>query len=320
MSEKTDPDVDGFDDAWLALREGADDRARDVALERASIEALRGRDRDDGPIRVLDLGSGTGANFRRLAPRLGGDQRWTLVDHDAALLARLEDRLAPWCEAHGARLSTDGDVLTVRGGTFTAEVRRRETDLATALDALPFAGSDLVTGSALLDLAGAGWLDALASRCAGAGAVVLFVLSYDGRVRWTPAHADDGDVRVRFDRHQRRDKGLGVALGPDAATYFTDALRTRGLDVATATSDWTLDDADGALRHELADGIAAAVIELDPAFAERAAAWLDLRRGAADGTALIGHVDVLAVPAPARSDAKDPSGSDTSGLRADLPR
>jgi len=300
--------MSGFDDGWLALREGADDRARDAALERTLLRALHLRKRGrsgaaGGATRVLDLGSGTGANFRRLAPVLGANQHWTLVDHDRDLLGRLEARSRLWCETHRATLSSEGDAVTVTGARFDARVERRAAELATELDQLPFEGADLVTGSALLDLAGAAWLDALAARCAGAGAAVLFVLGYDGRVRWTPSFADDGDVHARFDRHQRQDKGLGVALGPDATGHFAAQLRVHDLDVRTATSDWALDDAEIALQRELADGFANAAGEIDPDFIDRAATWIDARRRALEAapaarpaTTLIGHLDVAAWP------------------------
>jgi len=304
---------EGFDDTWLALREGADDRARDRTLESTLAEALERR----GRCRILDLGAGTGANLRRLAPRFGHDQRWTLVDRDTTLLGRLDARLAPWADRHGARVGTagdndgrvaddddddaagDGKTLLIRADTFGARVRRRRADLATSLDALPFASHDLIAGSALLDLAGADWLDTLAARAAAAGCEVLFALSYDGRLHWTPSLEDDRAVQELFDRHQRQDKGLGLALGPDAGAHFAERLRRHGLDVTTARSDWTLGAADGALQHELATGLATAATELEPDFAPRAAAWLEARRASLDTgrqRLVVGHLDVLGSP------------------------
>lgn len=45
---------------------------------------------------MLDLASGTGANLRFLAPLLGGEQHWRLVDHDPVLLARGEEQCGAW--------------------------------------------------------------------------------------------------------------------------------------------------------------------------------------------------------------------------------
>ena len=336
--------MSGFDDDWLALREPADARSRDAALATALAEGLRAATAsdEDAPLRVLDLGSGTGSNFRCLVPRLGARQVWTLIDHDETLLGRVPARLAPWAEARGLELrhgvagaeadappsssspSTslapgDGsrddvpdraaiaassgerisDLLSLHGETLTATVARRRHDLATELDALPFAEHSLVSGSALLDLAGADWLDALASRCEDAGCAVYLVLSYDGRTEWTPALEDDTAVAERFDRHQRQDKGLGPALGPAAAAHFAERLRERGFAVSGATSDWRLDGADAALQRELASGFAGAAREIDPAFAARADAWLEQRHALVDAgrsTLLVGHLDVLGLP------------------------
>ena len=74
--------MSGFSTDWLTLRECADARARDGSLA-ASLLASR----PAGPtLRVVDLGSGIGANLRYLAPRLGHDQYWLLIDHDSTLL------------------------------------------------------------------------------------------------------------------------------------------------------------------------------------------------------------------------------------------
>ena len=73
-----------FTPNWLALREPVDDRSRAADLMAPLAEWWGGR----SSRRVLDLGSGTGSNLRYLAPRLPGEQEWTLVDRDAALLDR----------------------------------------------------------------------------------------------------------------------------------------------------------------------------------------------------------------------------------------
>ncbi|MDJ0891981.1 MAG: class I SAM-dependent methyltransferase, partial [Gammaproteobacteria bacterium] len=79
--------MSGFSGEWLALREPVDDRSRSGTLvTRLSARAPEGR------LRVLDLGAGTGANLRYLAPRLGGEQEWLLVDHDSSLLGLVEER------------------------------------------------------------------------------------------------------------------------------------------------------------------------------------------------------------------------------------
>ena len=47
------------------------------------------------PIRVVDLGCGTGSNLRATAPLLGAEQHWTLVDYDPAPAATPPSRGSP---------------------------------------------------------------------------------------------------------------------------------------------------------------------------------------------------------------------------------
>ena len=67
---------------WLALREAADAAARANDL----VERLTRQLPATGPRVIHDLGCGTGAMARWLAPLLPGPQHWILHDLDADLL------------------------------------------------------------------------------------------------------------------------------------------------------------------------------------------------------------------------------------------
>src|SRR5262245_49133963 len=192
---------------WLSLREAADARARPAALTQAVADALPA----DRPLRIVDLGSGTGSNIRYLTPKLPSGQAWLAVDRDPALLT-----FAP------------------------PHVGTRAMDLG-QLDASLFAGSHLVTASALLDLVSVPWIAALAAHCRGAGAIVLFALTYDGRFSCSPPEAEDEAVREWFNAHQRAsDKGFGPAAGPDAIDAAVSAFEAQGYALRPERSDWDL--------------------------------------------------------------------------------
>src|SRR5882672_2815827 len=193
--------VSGFSAEWLALREPHDAAAR---AEAPVAELAATGTRVPGVARVLvDLGAGSGANLRWLAPRLGGQQDWLLVDHEHALLAAIEPRLSSWAAGAGVEVARVGDAdgtaagrarvdsihsdLALRGATFECRVRRVALDLAGDLDRLEIPHGALVTSSALLDLVSAEWLEALARRCRDAAADVCFALTYDGRTVCVPA-------------------------------------------------------------------------------------------------------------------------------------
>ncbi len=274
--------METFDADWLALREPADRRARDARLP----ERLRVAWRRLGWSRVVDLGSGTGANLRYLAPRLPPGQRWTLVDHDprhVGLLRRFDG--PPEVDAVAAERRD-----LAAGGLTVVE------------------GADLVTASALLDLVSEPWLSEMVGRCADAAAGAYFALTYDGEVQWMTESAagwrvdhdpDDGLVREAVNRHQQGDKGFGRALGPAAASLAARLFREAGYRTWLAESSWRLEAADHRLADRLLEGWAAAAAESQPDAAARVAAWAVRRRatlGRGSFRVTVGHRDLLALP------------------------
>ena len=74
--------MSGFSPDWLALREPVDHRSRNPQLVRALQARFEGR----STVTVVDLGCGTGSNLRAVAPLLGSEQSWTLVDNDQEVI------------------------------------------------------------------------------------------------------------------------------------------------------------------------------------------------------------------------------------------
>src|SRR5437764_14566596 len=115
---------------WLALREPVDAAARAPEL----VEYLERRIAAAGCRVIHDLGCGTGAMGRWLAPLLAGPQHWVVHDRDADLLeVAAADLPGP---------AADGAAVTIEP---------RESDI-TRLGPGDLAGADLITASALLDM------------------------------------------------------------------------------------------------------------------------------------------------------------------------
>ena len=256
--------MSGFSADWLALREPADQAARSAEVAAGVLDRLRGR----APVRIVDLGSGTGSNARYLAPLLPA-QHWRLVDNDPAL-------------------------LDVARSSVSAEVETHVADLR-VLDASLFDGRDLVTASALLDLVSESWLAGFVQHCRVAGAAVLVVLNYDGRIECEPRDEDDEVVRRLVNLHQRTDKGFGPALGPDSGRRAESLLSQAGYSVHRATSDWVLGPEQAELQRQLIAGWAGAAIEMSASEAVRIRAWEGRRLAhvtAGDSRLVVGHDDV----------------------------
>ena len=271
--------METFDADWLTLREPIDHRSRAESLLAPLCDTWLAR----GWSRVLDLGSGTGSNLRYLTPRLPAGQEWVLVDHDH--LRTLRHAEAP------ASVRS----LTIVPGDLLHE----------GLAAIPHA--DLVTASAVLDLASEDWLRRVVHACADAGRGAHFALSYDGEIRWSAGgepggqredDPDDALVRAAVNAHQTGDKGLGPALGPAAGPVAERLFRTAGYQTRLLPSPWRLDAADAPLVRRLIDGWEAAAIEVRPGAVDRIRAWADRRRATVTTGRFVlsvGHQDLLAL-------------------------
>jgi len=301
----------GFSADWLRLREPHDQAARQdtfaafgwsaqVAAWRAGASSSSWPQQADAAFEVTDLACGSGANLRELAPRLGGRQRWRLVDHDPALLAALPVALSEWAARQGHHLGQTADgLLHVQGEHFSAEVRPVQLDLARDLRRLDLTHTDLLTASALLDLVSLPWLQALVDHARDARVPLLFALSVDGLDAWDPVDPDDERVHALFSGHQRRDKGFGPALGARAPAEAVRLLSAAGFEVRQARSDWLIQgQTDHAMQTALIQGVAGAALEQSPADGAAVLAWTARRLARVNASCLrVGHVDILATPA-----------------------
>jgi len=292
-----------FSKDWLALREPFDQAARAAAWQGVDLAAAACSWRvDAATLQVIDLACGSGANLRALAPRLPGPQRWTLVDHDPALLAAVPAALQAWAPGAGCHVQAGASGIHLQGAAWSAEVHLQSCDLATGCEQLPMAQAHLVTASALLDLVSAPWLDSLLAHGRDVPAW-LFALSVDGRIDWAPGDPDDGWIDGLFRAHQSRDKGFGPALGAAAPARAAQRLQALGCTVQSMPSDWSITagqgTADSALLQALIDGMAQAAAEQEPSARARVAAWRQRREAAGASTRLtVGHVDLLATRMP----------------------
>lgn len=279
--------MSGFDPGWLDLREPVDHRA----LAAGPLRRLEARFAGDDQVTVADLGAGSGSLLRALSPRLGTRQRWTLIDADVGLLAHARTRLSAWAD----HASEDGGRLRLRKGAAEIEVGTCLRDLSA--DPLPAeaAEADLVTAAAFFDLAGRDWTEVFVARLAKARRPLYAPLVYAGRKSFSPAHPLDGAALDAFNRHQRRDKGLGPALGPTAAEALVEIGRAAGFESHVGESPWRLGAADAGLTQKLARDMAAAIGELPdgPELGE----WLAFRLETAKSGGEVAHLDMLLQPA-----------------------
>lgn len=262
---------------WLALRESADAAARAPDL----VAQLGRHLPASGRLVIHDLGGGTGAMGRWLAPLLPGLQHWVVHDRDADLLE------VAAADLPGA--AADGSEVTVEP---------RQSDI-TRLHSGDLAGAALITASALLDLLREDELAGVATVCAAEGCPVLLTLSVVGRVDLTPVDPLDSRVAAAFDAHQRRATTAGHLLGPDAVAVAVERFSRLGAEVSIRPSPWRLGSFQADLAAEWLAGWVGAACEQDPELAAEIDGYA--RRRLAQATAgelavTVDHADLLILP------------------------
>jgi len=276
------------------LRERLDAAARNRGLAIALSERLPARPR------LMDLGAGTGSLFRYLAPILGRPQSWVFADADEALLQAGLARTAQWAERRGlaAKFSRGPrpSALTLLTPLGPWRIETLRVDLARVPRGLPLADSDAVVCSALLDLVSRQWMERLLSHL---HRPFYASLTVDGRDAWFPRHPADLAVRKAFRRDQHRDKGLGLALGIEAAGTVRGMLAAMGFETHEARSDWRIPRGETRFGSLFARMTVRAAREAEPGRRGRFEAWMAARAGQASAGNLairIGHRDILAFP------------------------
>jgi hypothetical protein len=269
-------DVGGDFGDWLALREPADAAARSREL----VEHLRlpGTERWV----IHDLGCGTGALGRWLAPLLPGQQHWVLHDRDADLL-EVAATDCPRAAADGATIAVEAKISDIN--------QLQPGDLG---------GATLITASALLDMLTEDELAGLVTMCARAGCPILLAMSVVGRVELTPADPLDGRVSAAFNAHQRRPTERGRLLGPDAVARAVGQFGRLGAEVLVQPSPWLL----GAYQADLAkvwfEGWVRAACEHQPELVAETKGYTRRRLAQASAGQLavtLDHADLLILPA-----------------------
>jgi hypothetical protein len=268
--------------AWLALREPADAAARAPELVEHLVRHLPAT----GRRLIHDLGGGTGAMGRWLAPLLPGPQHWVVHDRDAGLLeVAVADLPGP---------AADGAAVTVEA---------RQSDI-TRLYPRDLAGASLITASALLDMLTGHELVGLVAVCAGAACPVLLTVSVVGRVDLTPPDPLDARVAAAFDAHQRRTTARGRLLGPDAAAAAVEGFGRLGAEVVVRSSPWRLGASQADLAAEWFTGWVGAACEQQAELAAETGAYARRRLAAAAAgqlAVMVDHADLLILPGSDRA-------------------
>jgi hypothetical protein len=244
--------------AWLRLAEPFDHAARSAGLVADLRKALPA----DRPIGIVDLGAGIGSNLRYIAPRLGGEQEWLLVDRHEHLLGELPDELGRWAAERALPVHRSGDVL------YVGPWRVRWSPLG---DVFPDVGAHAIVANGYLASLDQTAIQDLADWLVERQVPFLASANPDQRMRISPAHAGDDTVLA--------------GAGPDPVEMLAGLLD--GFDVRVESTDWRI----GPEQPEIQRALIARIGGEAEWIAERLE---QIDRGRLD--VVVGHQELLARP------------------------
>ncbi|MCU4924806.1 methyltransferase [Halobacteria archaeon AArc-dxtr1] len=271
---------------YLTAKRTVDDRALNRRVWEAFVDVLdeRARERGDEPVRILELGAGTGTMIARLAAwdaLPSGTVRYRAIDRDAASIDHAHEALPAWLESAGyaveettagfAALNTcDGEEVDDDRQPTRLEISLEVADAFT-VDAT----ADAVVAAAVLDIVD---LDRALSAIRDVlvpGGALYAPVTFDGETGFSPSHPADDRITRLYHRHmdEIRDEPGGSRAGRTLLT----ALPAAGVDVrAAGGSDWIVrPNSEGGYPADEAAFLEALLSTIDGALAEYPPETLD---------------------------------------------
>lgn len=230
------------DSRYLEAKRTVDDRS----LNHGVLRALRAEiaRRSGAPLKILELGAGTGTMAARLADwQVLHRGEYVLLDADRELLSFARKRIASLGRAHGERVEEQGDCIAVRGADVDLSFRFVNAELHSYLESSAAeAGFDLVIANAFLDIVDVPFtLSTLFGR-ATPGASYWFSINFDGETAFLPEHSDDAALLAVYHRSMDERVRDGHRTG-DSKTgrHLFEHLQKAGASISAAgSSDWVV--------------------------------------------------------------------------------
>ncbi len=292
---------------YLEAKRTVDDRALNRRVFEQFADAVDDR---ETPVRIVELGAGTGTMIARLAAWDGLPEQvsYRAIDRDAASIEHARAHVPDWLAAAGYEIETSPGSKTVvaRSGEQRLEVALGVADAFDIDDS-----ADVVIASAFLDVVPL--VDAIETiaELLGPGGVLYAPITFDGGTRFAPRDSLDDRIERYYHRHMDDVRPTG---GSQTGSELLVTLPDRGWDVqSTGGSDWIVrPNGDGypGLEREfvahLLETIEGALADFEPdviapTTRER---WFDRRRRELDRGELVfvaHNLDVLARRPPPQS-------------------
>ena len=283
---------------WLAHRFACDAEARHDEIEHKFLDFFR---QHQTSLKIVDIGSGTGANVRYYFDKIPHAQEWTLIEQSTYLLEECRHSLSAFAQEHNYSWQAQGDAFLLTDTeekTATIKLVPGRLEHIEQLTDLPH--TDVVTANAVFDLLSFEQFDALVSTLARHDVCLLATLNYY-ETSFLPFSDQDHRFTHWYHMHMKRPQPMGIAMGPDCSAEMLDLLAQHHMMIEQEGSQWHLKKCDLTMHRYILHFMKQAISELSLSQEEQRDfnAWLDRKKELCRQRELeiiIDHSDIFACP------------------------
>ncbi len=292
---------------FLTAKRTVEDRALNRVVFERFVDELSARAVDDEPVRIVEIGVGTGSMIARLAEwnALPSVVSYRAIDLDSETLAVAQRRLPDQLRAAGYTVEVDGSAIVARKESTDGSDRRLDITLDVGDGFAVDDQADAVIASAVLDLVDLPAAVDKAQQLLVDDGLLYAPFTFNGHTSFWPDHPQDELIETLYHRHM--DEIRDQPGHSRAGQQLLSALPESGYAVLEAGgADWVIQPADSAYPHDESTALAHLLSTIDGALADYPTEalesstrdeWVKTRRDQLERgelTLVAHHMDVLA--------------------------
>ena len=287
----------GFETAWLNERFKYDNAARNKSVEQSFLDHFGG----EKEIKIVDIGSGTGANCLYFLEKLTQNQKWFLVEKDVRFFDPTIERLTSHASKNGYEIEVKGAHLKIQTPSKTIEIHIINDSFFNLPKLLNLQEINAVMAAAVFDLLSEKQFRDFVSTVFENKTALLATMNYSG-MHFLPSTSLDNHFVNIYENHMMRQQDFGKGMGKNVASVLSNHFSTSGYDFISGESNWELDYFANKMHAFLLDFMDDSISELLTENNEKLKFkdWLSKKRSLSENKKLsieVRHFDFFVKPA-----------------------
>ena len=282
---------------WLSYRFACDVQARNKDIERKFLHFFDHIQQ----LHIVDVGAGTGANFRYYFDKIKQDQEWTFLEKDPHMIQSCHHCLEKFATDQNLQLEqTQDHAFTLTGNGKKARITMQQTDINKLEQEVDLDKTDVVTGNAFFDLVTYDHFDAFLNKLEKHDVCLMATLNYY-ETSFLPFSERDAQFLRMYHMHMKRPQRFGIAMGPDCSEEMLDLLAQHHMVIEQDGSQWHIGRNNTVMHHYMLQFIENAIHELNlvPDEQEAFLNWMNEKKKFCHDRSLeiyVDHSDIFAYP------------------------